>query len=128
MLDYARQQVIEALRIPRRAVFVTSGPAGVQASELPCEAIGLCLYLLVPGTSDHLFNLEQDRRVTLLAAGWELRGEAKVIPSSESDLELGLLQESGAEWCALLRVIPYQVHIRMKGGWGNLETIDFENK
>jgi len=58
MLDYVRQRAIEVLKVPRRAVLATSGPSGVQVSEFPCEAIELELYLLVPQTSDHLFNLE----------------------------------------------------------------------
>ncbi len=63
-----------SLRCHRTAVLATSGPAGVQASEFPCEAIDLNLYLLVPQTSDHLFNLEHDSAVTLLTPEWELRG------------------------------------------------------
>lgn len=127
ILDYARQRAIEALKIPRTAVLATSGPAGVQASELPCEAIDLVLYLLVPQTSDHLFNLEHEPTVTLLAAGWELRGQAQVISPNAPDLELDLLREPGAEWCVLVRVEPYQVQIRREAGWGNIETIDLKS-
>ena len=85
---------------------MTSGPAGVQASEFPCEAVGLILYLLVPQTSDHLFNLEHDATVTVLTAGWELKGKAQIISPGEPDLELDLLREPGAEWCVLVRVDP----------------------
>ena len=106
MLDYARQRALEAQRIPCRAVLATSGPAGIQAGEFPCEAIDLDLYLLVPKTSDHLFNLEHDSTVTLLTAGWELKGQAQIIPPGVSDLRLDLLREPGAEWCVLVRVDP----------------------
>ena len=41
MLDYARQRAIEALKITQKAVLATSGPAGVQATEFPCEALVL---------------------------------------------------------------------------------------
>src|SRR3990170_2946427 len=124
MLDYARQRASEALRIPRTAVLATSGPAGVQAGEFPCEAIDLNLYLLVPQTSDHLFNLEHDSTVTLLTAGWELKGKAYIVSTGAPDLELDLLREPGAEWCVLVRVEPSQVQIRGEVGWGSLETID----
>ena len=124
MLDYARQRAIYALGTPRIAVLVTSGPAGVQASEFPCEVIDLNLYLLVPQTSDHLFNLEHDAGVTVLAAGCELKGKAHIISRDMSDLELTLLQVSGAKWCVLVRVEISQVQIRSEQGWGNLETID----
>ena len=127
MLDYARQRVIEALGTPRIAVLVTSGPAGVQAGEFRCEAIELDLYLLVPQTSDHLFNLERDSTVTLLTAGCELKGKAHIITRGAPDLELDLLREPGAEWCVLVRVEPSQVQIRSEGGWGNLETIDLQS-
>ena len=126
MLDYARQRAIEALRIPRKAVLATSGPAGLQASEFPCEAIDADLYLLVPKTSDHLFNLEHDSSVILLTAGWELKGEAQMVSPTELALELDLLREPGAAWCGLVRVYPYQIQIRREKGWGYLETIELD--
>jgi hypothetical protein len=124
MLDYARQRAIEALGSPRTAVLVTSGPAGVQASEFPCEIMDLDFYLLVPQTSDHLFNLEYQFTATLLTARCEIKGTARIISHSVLDLEPGLLQEPGAAWCALVRVEISQVQIRSEQGWGNLETID----
>jgi len=126
MLDYARQRAIEALRNHRRAVLATSGPAGLQASEFPCEAVELNLYLLVPKTSDHLFNLEHDSIVSLLTTRWELKGEAQVISPNALDIELDLLREPGAEWCELVRVDPCRMQVRREGSWGNLETIDLE--
>lgn len=126
MLNYARQRAIEALRIPRRAVLATNGPAGLQAGEYTCEAVELTLYLLVPKTSDHLFNLEHDSSVTLLTAGWELKGEAQVISPNALDIELELLREPAAEWYELVRVDPCQMQIRREGNWGNLETIDLK--
>ncbi len=127
MLDYARQRVLEALRIPRTVVLATSGPAGVQASEFRCEAIDLDLYLLVPQTSDHLFNLEHEADITLLTARWALKGTAQIVPPGAMDLKLGLLQEPGVEWCALVRVDPYQLQIRREEGWGNIETVDLSS-
>jgi hypothetical protein len=127
MLDYARQRVSEVLRIPCRVVLATSGPAGIQAGEFPCEAIDLDLYLLVPKTSDHLFNLEHDSTVTLLTAEWELKGQAQIIPPGVSDLRLGILREPGADWCVLVRIDPWRLQIRREEGWGNLETIDLKS-
>lgn len=128
MLDYARQRAIEALRIPRRALLATSGPAGLQAGEFPCEAVELNLYLLVPKTCDHLFNLEHDSTATLLTAVWELRGEAQVISPNALNIELDLLREPDAEWCELVRVDPRRMQVRREGNWGNLETIDLESR
>ncbi len=124
MLDYARQRTIEALKSYRKAVLATSGPAGLQASEFPCEALDLNLYLLVPQTSDHLFNLEHDSTVTLLTSGWELRGEAQIISPNAPDLELDLLRQPGAQWSVLVRVTPWRLQFQREDGWGNIETID----
>ena len=127
MLDYARQHAIEALRLSRTAVLTTNGPAGVQVGEFPCQALDLDLYLLVPRTSDHLYNLEHDAGVTLLSARWELKGEAHIISPNAPGVMLDLLREPGAEWCALVRVDPCRVQIRREGGWGNFETIDLKS-
>lgn len=124
MLDYARQRAIEALRSYRKVVLATSGPAGVQAGEFPCEALDLNLYLLVPQTSDHLFNLEHASTVTLLTSGWELRGETQIISPNAPDLELDLLRQPGAQWSVLVRVTPCRLQFRSEDGWGNIETID----
>lgn len=127
MLDYARQRALEALQIPRSVVLVTSGPAGIQTGQFPCEAIDLALYLLAPKTSDHLFNLEHDSTVTLLAAGWELKGQAQIIPPGVSHPNLHLLRKPGAEWCMLVRIDPCRLQIRRQAGWGNIETIDLHS-
>lgn len=124
MLDYAQKRAAEALKIPHRIVLATSGPAGLLASEFPCEAVGLHLYLLVPKTSDHLFNLEHDPRVSLVTTGWELKGKAKIFAPIGVGLELELLKKPGVEWCQLVRVAPEQIQFQREEGWGNLETID----
>jgi hypothetical protein len=126
MLDYTRQRAAEVLRIPRTAILATSGPAGVQASELRYEALELEVYLLVPQTSDHLFNLEHDSSVTLLTAEWELKGKAHILSPDGSDISLDLLREPEAEWCVLVRVDPFQVHVLRERGWGRIETLDLK--
>ena len=127
MLNYTRQRARNILKNPGKVILATSGPAGVHVGEFPCEAIDLDLYLLVPKTSDHLFNLEHDSSVTLLTAGWELKGQAQILLPGVSDLKLSLLRESGAEWCVLVRVDPCRLQIKRGEGWGNIETIDLES-
>ncbi|MGA9397756.1 MAG: hypothetical protein WBV22_05780 [Anaerolineaceae bacterium] len=124
MLDYARQRAADALKTPRAVILATSGPAGVQASEVKCEALELALFLLVPQTSDHLFNLEGNSDVTLLTSWLEIKGVAHILSAIPEGLDLRLLRESEAGWCALVRVDPQQVQIRNPGGWGYVETID----
>lgn len=124
MLDYARQRIREVLKFPHSVVFVTSGPAGVQASEYPCEAEDIYLYILIPKTSDHLFNLEYASGVTLLSSSWEMKGEAKIVTPNKYEVELDLLNSPDTDWCVLVQVEPVQVQIRREGGWGTIETID----
>jgi hypothetical protein len=124
MMDYARHRAIEVLRTVRNAVLATNGPAGVQTGEFLCEAVELELFLLVPQTSDHLFNLEQDDRVAVHTEGWELTGKAHALLPEEKHPELAILCATGAEWHILVRVEPLQIHIRRQDGWGAAETID----
>jgi hypothetical protein len=91
-----------------------------------CEADGLDRFLLVPRTSDHLFNLEYDSNVTLLMPGWELKGKAQIVSDRATVPGLALLRESGAQFCALVRVHPRRIQIRRAGGWGRLKTIELE--
>ena len=124
MLDYARQRASAALDDPRTVVLITSGPAGVQTGEFRCEVFDLSLYLLIPQTSDHLFNLEHESTVTLLTTTCELKGQARPVSRAASDLNVSLCHEPDAEWCALVRVEICQVQIRGEDGWRNRETID----
>lgn len=124
MLDYARRRATDVLRYTRAAVLVKSGPAGVLAGEFPCESLGLNLYVLVPQTSDHLFNLECDAIVALATSQWEVKGRACIVSGDGAALGLDLLRTPGAEWCVLVRVEPPEVQVRREGGWGNVETID----
>jgi hypothetical protein len=123
MLDYARLRAIEALSSAGWVVLVTNGPAGLLASMFPCEAVELALYLPVPKTSDHLFNLEHDSTVALVTAEWELKGKAAVI-SPRANLKLKFIHQPVMEWSELVRIEPNQLQFRRKDGWGNLETID----
>ena len=123
MLDY-HERAVEVLKNSHRAVLATCGPAGLQAGEFPCEARGLSLYLLVPRTSDHLFNLELDPSVILLSTGWDLKGKAEKMSLSTLNHDLDLLAQPDAEWCALLRIIPDRIQIRREKGWGYIETLE----
>jgi hypothetical protein len=124
MFDYAHQRALEVLGTPRTVVLVTNGPAGVQVGEFSCAALGLSLYLLVPQTSDHLFNLEYESTVTLLIAKCELKGRAQIISREAVNPDCDLLREPSADWDAFLQVEIYQVQIRSEEGWGNRETLD----
>jgi len=124
MIDYAHQRALEVLGAPHAAVLVTNGPAGIQVGEFDCALSGLSLYLRVPQTSDHLFNVEHESAVTLLIARCEVKGTAQIISREMVNLDCDLLREPAADWCAFLRVEISQVQLRSEEGWGNRETID----
>jgi hypothetical protein len=124
MFDYAHQRVLEALGTPNSAVLVTNGPAGVQVGEFPCDVLGLSLYLLLPQTSDHLFNLEYQSTVTLLIARCDVTGRAQIISRGAVAPACALLQNPAADWGVFLQVKISQVQIRSDEGWGSRETFD----
>jgi hypothetical protein len=121
MLDYARQRAVQALQIPRRVVLASYGLAGLQAGEFPCRAQELTLYLLLPKTSDHLFNLEHGAPVRLVCGEWELSGDAQLISTQAAPL---LFSDVGAAWCVLVQVQPELIQIRRQNGWGYLESLE----
>lgn len=65
MLEPLRLRVVDALSSETSATLSTNGPGGIQAGFFPCESDGLTLYLLVPASSDVLYNLETETAVII---------------------------------------------------------------
>jgi hypothetical protein len=126
MLDHLRQRIIESLASVPDATLSTYGPAGLQATHLPCESSALRLYMLLPATSDHLLNLESQPEVVVTASEWQLRGIAIVLQSTDYPPDLCLHRQPEAQWSRLLEIRPTQLNIRRRNGWGYHETIDIE--
>jgi hypothetical protein len=124
MLNHLRQRVKETLSSATSATLSTHGVAGIQANVFPCENLDLDLYLLVPRTSDHLFNLERTPEVVVTTEAWQLRGVARI--AAERPAALGLLQLPDTNWCELVVVRPTRLQIEQPGGSGSAETIDVE--
>jgi hypothetical protein len=124
MINYARERAEKILKPTLTAVLATTGPAGLQVSEFPCEAFELDLYLLLPQTSDHLFNVEQDGRVALHTEKWELTGKGRVLSPGEKVPQIGLFPKAEVGWYVLLKVTPGQIQVLRPEGWGAAETID----
>jgi len=124
MINYAHDHARQILKIPHSAVLATVGNAGVQVSEFPCEAVDLDMYLALPRTSDHLFNLEQDCRVALHTEQWELTGNGRVLGPKEKRPEIDLVHETKASWYVLVKVVPNRIQVLRPDGWGAAETID----
>jgi len=124
MLDYVHQRAREILGDVWSAVLATSGPAGVRAGEFTCEVFDLQLFLLLPQTSDHLYNIKHDPRVTLLTPDWEMQGLAEIVPKGSSGINIALLLSPSAKWYDVVKVEPHLLHVKKKNGWGYVETID----
>src|SRR5690242_17872420 len=83
MLDKLRAEALALIATTSSCTLSTIGPAGVQASIVACVVREDCVYVLVPSTVDHLFNLEHELEVVLTCALWQLRGAALALGESE---------------------------------------------
>jgi hypothetical protein len=126
MLTHLRQLVQDALAPVEAATLSTTGPAGLQARLFPCQAMGLTLYLLVPSTSDHLFNLEYEPAVAVTTAHWQLAGNGRRLLLPQAPADLGLAQMPEARGCDLVAVTPTRLQINRPCGWGYSDTIDID--
>ena len=81
MLDKLYDRAINIIAATPTCILSTTGPAGLQASPVSCvvrDGSERRVFLLIPTTSDHLFNLEQESKVVLTTECWQLRGLAKI--------------------------------------------------
>lgn len=125
MLDKLRDRAAQILAETNLCTLATTGPAGLQASMVRCAGRGITLYLLVPNTSDHLFNLESDPEVAATTETWRLRGTADLVQDGTN-----VFSVDQSQWHTVVRITPVQLHIlSAKGGPVNYaETIDFEGE
>jgi hypothetical protein len=121
-----RQRASEALSTARHIVVSAGGPADIQAETLPCEAVGLTLYVLVARTSDLLFNLESDALVVATSDTWQARGPARLLRPVEYPGGLSLARTTEAAWCEVVEIRPTQLQLRPSRTNGCVlgETID----
>ncbi len=122
MLHELRERASEALLTTHQIVLSTCGPADIQAEVLTCEAVGLTLYVLVPRTSDLLFNLEESPLVVATADSWQLRGPARLLPPGAGPAELAMTRTPEAVWCQVAEIRPS--HLQLHPAAGVRETID----
>jgi hypothetical protein len=128
MLEPLRLRVIEALKNESSATLSTNGPGGIQAGFFPCEADGLTLYLLVPASSDVLFNLESETAVVITTPRWQMEGEAEVCPLAQAPPSLQLARSPQAPGCVLVAIGCRRIHFNWAEGWGYRETIDCDGR
>ncbi len=124
MLRQLRQRAIETLSTARQIVLSAFGPAEIQAEVLPCESVGLALYVLVPRTSDLLFNLEAGTLVVATADTWHARGTARLITPHEYPEGLAIARTPEAAWSEMVEIHPTRLQLRSPPGQALGETID----
>ncbi|MDP2659569.1 MAG: hypothetical protein Q8R28_02410 [Dehalococcoidia bacterium] len=124
MLRQLRQRASEALSTARQIVLSAFGPADIQAEALPCESVGLALYVLVPRTSDLLFNLESSKLVVGTADTWQLRGAARLLTPHEYPEGLAIATTPEAAWSEMVEICPTRLQLRPARGQAQAETID----
>ena len=126
MLDHLRQHIATILAPTQSVTLASFGAAGLQAHLCLCVARDLHVYVLLPSTSDHLLNLESDQLVVLIAAGWHVRGRARVLGAAQRHAAGALLNAPDAPWSVVVDVEPMRVTIAQREGWGAAETIDLD--
>ncbi len=114
MMDKLYDRAINIIAATPTCILSTTGPAGLQASPVSCvvhDKLERKVFLLVPTTSDHLFNLEQQAKVVLATERWQLHGLAKIIQPRL--------------YHYMVKVTPVRMQIKADGNGRHRETIDF---
>jgi hypothetical protein len=128
MLNKLRAEALTLIAATPHCTLSTTGPAGVQASLVTCLVHEDCVYVLVPATVDHLFNLEHEQEVVLTSPFWQLRGAALNL-SEAGGLHGTALHDISAQASAagytLVEVFPLRMHLEPDGRRRYRETIDF---
>ncbi|MBK8022861.1 MAG: hypothetical protein IPK19_15880 [Chloroflexi bacterium] len=114
------RQVEELLAGHDRAILTTCGVAEPQVSVAAFRLEGNSVLVFLPGTSDHLFNLEARPNLVLLSTDtalprWELHGSGQI------ERENGTAPHP---WQVIVRVQPLRLHLLSADGDHPVETID----
>ena len=129
MLDKLSAEALALIAGTSHCTLSTTGPAGVQASIVACIVRDDCVYVLVPSTADHLFNLEHEPEVVLTSALWHVRGAALAL--SEAHGRHGtappeISAHASSQGHTLVEVFPLRMQIEAAGSRRYSETIDFD--
>ena len=112
LLSELRREALDVIRNAPQCTLCTSGPAGVQASaETAILQKDQTVLLRLPLTTEHVFNLEGNSEVVLMAESWQLRGVGQVISRNP-------------ETC-VVEIVPRRVQLAPDGRHADRTTIDF---
>jgi hypothetical protein len=128
MLNTLRTEALALIAATPHCTLSTIGPAGVQASIVACVVREDCVYVLVPSTVDHLFNLEHELEVVLTSALWQLRGAALALTEAgglQGTAPYDISAQARAAGYTLVEVFPIRMHLEPASRRRYRETIDF---
>ncbi len=125
MLDKLRAQALKMMAAKPACTLATSGPAGLQASLVSLKICELQIFIEVPITSDHLFNLEHQEEVVLTAGTWQLRGKVKSTDPVDQKPGSRHPGVNAHRAVVALEVIPVQMHIEPTSESDLRKTIDW---
>jgi hypothetical protein len=118
MLNILRTEALALIAATPHCTLSTIGPAGVQASIVACVVREDCVYVLVPSTVDHLFNLEHELEVVLTSALWQLRGAALALTEAgglQGTAPYDISTQARAAGYTLVEVFPIRMHLEPAG-------------
>lgn len=127
MFDQLRAEALMCVGSAGRCVLSTAGPAGLQAGFVACAVEEGCIYLLLPATSDMLFNLEHVEDVVLTAPEWQLHGVALMLgpsPERRRTVPAALSRQAAANGGVLAEIFPLRMHLE-PGREPFRTTVDF---
>ena len=128
MLGTLRAEALALIAATPDCTLSTIGPAGVQASIVACVVRDDCVYVLVPSTVDHLFNLEHELEVVLTSTLWQLRGAALALGEAagrHGTAPDAISARASDVGCTLVEVFSCRMHLEPAGWRRYRETIDF---
>lgn len=128
MLSQLRAEALALIACTPNCTLSTMGPADVQASLVECVVRDGCVYVLVPSTADHIFNLEYHTEAVLTTALWQLRGAALMIGAADGHRGTAprdLSARAKIEGYTLVEIFPFRMHVEAAGPRRYCETIDF---
>jgi hypothetical protein len=129
MLDKLRDEAMALIAATMQCTLSTAGPAGVQAAVVACLVRDRGVYVLVPSTSDQLFNIEHHTEVVLTTALWQLRGAAQAFVEEHgrhNSAPCDLVWSAHDQGYRVIAVFPLRMHIEAGSHRCYRETIDFE--
>ncbi len=129
MLDKLRDRALNVIAATPTCILSTTGPAGLQASAVSCRVHATQagpeqrrrVFVFIPVTSDHLFNLEHFPQVMLTTPQWQLRGLVGADQAAHPEVTVVNAQQQ----VMAFEVTPVRVHIEPTSDGDHRETIDF---